>query len=73
MKRITIKYDFIKKQSVQAWHLQVNRKTVWVPKSVGVIDFDNKLIEMPYWLAEKAGIEAYSNDDREEAFDGQDY
>jgi hypothetical protein len=62
MQRITVKYDFIRKISVRAWCLQVNKKMVWVPRSEGIIDLDNKLIDMPYWLAEKAGIEAYEDE-----------
>ena len=60
--QISVKYDFIKRQTFKAWHLQVDRKIVYAPKSICAIDLDNKIIEMPYWLAEKAGIEAYSDD-----------
>jgi len=62
MQRITVKYDFIKKITVLSWHLQIDRKVVYAPRSECVIDLDSKLIDMPYWLAEKAGIEAYEDE-----------
>lgn len=62
MQKIIVKYDFIKRQSAKSWCLQIDRKTVYVPKSEGIIDLDRKLIDLPYWLAEKAGVEAYEDE-----------
>jgi hypothetical protein len=62
MQRITIKYDFIKRQSAKAWCLGIDRKTVWVSKNEGRIDFDKKEVDIPLWLAIKAGIEAYGDE-----------
>ena len=57
--RITLKYDYMTGQSALAWFLVIDGKRFFPPKSLCEIDTEERTIEVPYWLAEKNGLEAY--------------
>jgi len=56
---ITLQYDYIKRISKDAWLLRFDKKRAWLAKSLCEINTQNHTIEVPQWLAEKYGIEAY--------------
>jgi len=56
---IILQYDYMKRESAEAWLLAFSRKKAWLAKSLCDIDTKNATIEVPQWLAEKYGIEMY--------------
>lgn len=58
-KIITLQYDYMKRKSSKAWLLVFNRKRAWLAKNLCEIDTKTTTINVPQWLAEKYGIEAY--------------
>ena len=56
---ITIQYDYMTGQTPLCWFLIIDRKQFIPPKSLCFIDTEARTIDVPYWLVEKNGLEAY--------------
>lgn len=67
---ITLAYDEVIAETVMAWLLQFGDDQEWLPKSKCCLDGDDVgdghgnygkggLVDIPEWLAEKKGLEAY--------------
>lgn len=49
---VILKYDIFINQTEKAWHLKIQDKEAWFPKSQCSIDKNQQLIHMPEWLVE---------------------
>jgi len=51
-----IDYERIKHETDLAWLFVINGKDVWIPKSVGELDVDEKQVAVPYDWAYEEGL-----------------
>lgn len=57
-------YDEIMRQTDKAIQYEINSKKVWIPISqIGHEDLGNHIVELPIWLIEAKGLEAYIMED----------
>jgi len=55
-----IQYDELVTETDNAFGLEIDEKLVWLPKSLCMIDEDEKIIDCSDWLAYEKGLEGYS-------------
>jgi hypothetical protein len=53
---IEINFDKIIRETQDAWLLDTGDEKVWFPKSQCTLDEDEKIIEVPEWLAIEKGL-----------------
>ncbi len=56
-KTLTYNYDSLEHETELAWLLVIGDEKIWLPKSICNIDEEDKLIDVPEWLAIEKGLE----------------
>lgn len=64
--KFLVQYDELKHELDNSWLLVIDGRELWIGKSVGRLDEDDKTILLPEWLVNNEGLEDYVIDDEGE-------